>query len=206
MRLYSVAHRSGYVPMPGALGRVLAADPMPGQSARAGVAKDVWVRSDHGETATARTDRAWVEAGPLVEPIRSEAAASPRVLEDMFWLGRYAERTEDLTRLLMEVRERSDDFRFRSDDDRAGCVPVLLEATVRVTGRTFPDGSIAEPGSWLRWLTARRRRPRHRRAVAGGLGRRRAVRARSALRRHLDGARRRGSGDGGAGRGRRGCR
>ncbi len=152
MRLYSVAHRSGYVPMPGALGRVLAADPLPGQSARAGVAKDVWVRSDHGETATARTDRAWVEAGPLVEPIRSEAAASPRVLEDMFWLGRYAERTEDLTRLLTEVRERSDDFRFRSDDDRAGCVPVLLEATVRVTGRTLPDGSIGEPAAWLRWL------------------------------------------------------
>ena len=52
--------------------------------------------------------------------------SSPRVLEDMFWLGRYAERTEDLTRLLIVARERVDDFRFRPEHLGAGCVPVLL--------------------------------------------------------------------------------
>ena len=52
----------------------------------------------------------------------------------MFWLGRYAERTEDLTRLLIVARERVDDFRFRPEHLGAGCVPVLLAAVTEVSG------------------------------------------------------------------------
>jgi uncharacterized alpha-E superfamily protein len=59
----------------------------------------------------------------------------------MFWLGRYAERTEDLTRLLIVARERVDEFRFRPEHPGAGCVPVLLTAVTEVsgTGPALPD-------------------------------------------------------------------
>ena len=52
----------------------------------------------------------------------------------MFWLGRYAERTEDLVRLLTAARYRVDDFRFRPEHLGAGCVPVLLSAVSSVSG------------------------------------------------------------------------
>ena len=122
-------------------------------------------------------------------PTGRSRRSSPRVLEDMFWLGRYAERTEDLTRLLIVARERVDDFRFRPEHLGAGCVPVLLDAVAEVSGTAgFAPGrrpAAADPGA-----DARRHRGRHRRAVAGRAAGIRPVGARPALRRHLDGARR----------------
>jgi uncharacterized alpha-E superfamily protein len=58
----------------------------------------------------------------------------------MFWLGRYAERTEDLVRLLIAARYRVDDFRFRPEHLGAGCVTVLLSAVSSVSGTRPIDG------------------------------------------------------------------
>ncbi|HEY4992857.1 MAG TPA: alpha-E domain-containing protein, partial [Nakamurella sp.] len=91
-------------------------------------------RSARTDSTDRREGRVWLYEGPVVHPERPESTSSPRVLEDMFWLGRYAERTEDLTRLLIVTRERIDDFRFRPEHLGAGCVPVLLSAVVEVAG------------------------------------------------------------------------
>jgi uncharacterized alpha-E superfamily protein len=133
MRLFTVSHGSGYVAMPGALGRVQDSDPNNAGRGRSSVAKDVWVRSGRADPVDRREGRVWLYEGPLVQPDRPESTSSPRVLEDMFWLGRYAERTEDLTRLLVVARERVDDFRFRPEHLGAGCVPVLLSAITDVS-------------------------------------------------------------------------
>ena len=143
MRLFTVAHGSGYVAMPGSLGRVQQSRPNGGRI-DASVAKDVWVRSGRAHSADRMDGRVWLYEGPLVAPERPEAASSPRVLEDMFWLGRYAERAEDLTRLLTVTRERVDEFRFRPEHPGAGCVPVLLSAVTEVSGTPAPAGH-AEP-------------------------------------------------------------
>src|SRR5664279_6133358 len=127
MRLFTVAHGSGYVAMPGSLGRVQDTE-LTNPDGRSSIAKDVWVRSARTDSTDRREGRVWLYEGPVVHPERSESTSSPRVLEDMFWLGRYAERTEDLTRLLIVTRERIDDFRFRPEHLGAGCVPVLLSA------------------------------------------------------------------------------
>ncbi len=134
MRLFTVAHGSGYVAMPGSLGRVQDAELTSAGRGRSSVAKDVWVRSGRTDTPDRREGRVWLYEGPLVQPDRPDSTSSPRVLEDMFWLGRYAERTEDLTRLLIVARERVDDFRFRPEHLGAGCVPVLLDAISEVSG------------------------------------------------------------------------
>jgi uncharacterized alpha-E superfamily protein len=134
MRLFTVAHGSGYVAMPGSLGRVQGSDLGDAGRGRSSVAKDVWIRSGRRDQADRREGRVWLYEGPLVQPDRPESTSSPRVLEDMFWLGRYAERTEDLTRLLVVAKERVDDFRFRPEHLGAGCVPVLLSAVDEVTG------------------------------------------------------------------------
>ena len=142
MRLFTVAHGSGYVAMPGSLGRVQDGELSTAGRGRSSVAKDVWVRTGRAEVPDRREGRVWLYEGPLVQPDRPDSTSSPRVLEDMFWLGRYAERTEDLTRLLIVARERVDDFRFRPEHLGAGCVPVMLSAVTEVSGtRGFYAGA-----------------------------------------------------------------
>ncbi len=146
MRVFTVAHQSGYVAMPGGLGRVIGDDalPAPFENVPTGpsVAKDVWVRSVRAEPSSERV--ALLDPGPLVEPVGMAAATSPRALEDLFWLGRYAERTEDLTRLLIAARELADTFRFRPYDAGAGAVPVLLSAVTAVFA-AYPTEAPPDP-------------------------------------------------------------
>ena len=93
MRVFTVAHQSGYVAMPGGLGRVVSDEPTESAPSRENtpgpsVAKDIWVRSVRSEPSSAEPI-SLLDSGPLVEPVEMAAAASPRVLEDLFWLGRY---------------------------------------------------------------------------------------------------------------------
>ena len=176
---------------PAALGRVQDADPRRPGGSRTSVAKDVWVRSGRADAPDRREGRIWLYEGPLVQPDRPESTSSPRVLEDMFWLGRYAERTEDLTRLLIVARERVDDFRFRPEHLgrrlRAGAARRRQRRVRDPRGRSRRRRpAAADPGA-----DARRRRGRHAsRSRSRGL-RESAASVRDQLSaRHLDGARR----------------
>lgn len=157
MRLFAVSQRGGYAPMIGGLGYVLA----PGASAyklNSVAAKDIWVLPST-RAAAERT------AGlPTVSASGTRAVSSPRVLSDLFWTGRYAERAELMARLLNVTRERFHEYRHRQDLDASECVPVLLSALGDITGTdTGTDGdkaemiAVAPTTMWL--LTADRRRP-----------------------------------------------
>ena len=72
---------------------------------------------------------------PSVElPSGTRFISSPRVLSDLFWMGRYAERAENMARLLIVTRERYHEFRYRQDMEGSECVPVLLGALGAITG------------------------------------------------------------------------
>ncbi len=157
LRVFTVAHQSGYVAMPGGLGRVVGDQGLPVFAASResiptgpSVAKDIWVRSVRAEPSTSAEPINLLDSGPLVEPIEMAAAASPRVLEDLFWLGRYAERTEDLTRLLITARELADTFRFRPYDPGSGSVPVLLAAVSAVSAAYPALPPWVDPASRMR--------------------------------------------------------
>jgi uncharacterized circularly permuted ATP-grasp superfamily protein/uncharacterized alpha-E superfamily protein len=142
MRLFTVAQRSGYAPMIGGVGYVLAPGPA-AYTLNTVAAKDVWVRP---------TERARAEAVtlPLVEPPVKTAAgtwavSSPRVLSDLFWMGRYGERAEDMARLLIVARDRFHVYRHQQDSEESECVPVLMAALGRITGTdTGADNDHAE--------------------------------------------------------------
>lgn len=159
MRLFTVAQRSGYAPMIGGLGYVLA----PGHAAysmKTVAAKDVWVRTPDRSTAVSMAP---VDL-PAITPSPTRAVSSPRVLSDLFWLGRYAERAEFTARLLTVTRERYHEFRYRRDVPGSDCVPVLLTALGEITGSdTGADGDDAEQvaiaPTTLWALTADRHRP-----------------------------------------------
>lgn len=94
IRVFAIATPGGYKVMPGALARVAGeanADTVTMQ--RGGGSKDVWVLSDtDGETVQRRV------AVPRLGA-RSEDQSS-RMVENLFWFGRYSERCEDKARLL----------------------------------------------------------------------------------------------------------
>ncbi|MEU6832223.1 circularly permuted type 2 ATP-grasp protein [Nocardia beijingensis] len=136
MRLFSLAHRRGYTVMSGGLGQVRqrATD----RVARKVAAKDIWVRA-------APTAAAAISTEPPREPRRTApivaAISSPRVLNDLFWIGRYGERAEDTARLLIATHERYQEFRYRPWLEGAGALPILLAALGRTTATPAPtDG------------------------------------------------------------------
>ncbi|UZJ26119.1 circularly permuted type 2 ATP-grasp protein [Rhodococcus antarcticus] len=146
-RLFSVGQASGHVVMPGGLGGSFGAGEHPAWTERpAAAAKDVWVLSTTADQAVSHV------AGPQVLPSPRAAlgsVSSPRVLADLFWLGRYAERTEALTRLLAAGTARAGDVR-PSGTAAAETTGVLVAAAGALSGVAV-DG--AEPLVVLQQLT-----------------------------------------------------
>ncbi|MXP22263.1 hypothetical protein GIY30_13010 [Gordonia sp. HNM0687] len=146
IRAFSVAQGPTYAVMPGGLGAVLADGPA-GAAQHTVAAKDIWVTSaDIGghvsrrstTTATAAVDdavsRGAVRHARALEYSDIAAAASPRVLADLFWFGRYGERTEATTRLAKVARERYQEVQYRPWMSGTAAVPLVLHAAATVTG------------------------------------------------------------------------
>jgi len=142
MRLFTVSQRSGYAPMIGGLG-YLVAPGNAGLTLNTVAGKDIWVRTPSRVTAE-RTPTAPPLELPAITPSPTGAVSSPRVLSDLFWMGRYAERAENMARLLTVTRERYHEFRYRRELDGSECVPVLLTALGSITGTGTGDGDYAE--------------------------------------------------------------
>ncbi len=170
MRLFTVSQRSGYAPMVGGLGYLLA----PGTAAyrlNSIAAKDIWVRTPERVTpeiipSTAPSELPATEAGlpALLTSSPTPEISSPRVLSDLFWIGRYAERAESTARLLTVTRERYHEFRHRQMMEGSECVPVLLTALGTITGTDTGAGGdyhemVATAPTTLWALTADRHRP-----------------------------------------------
>jgi uncharacterized circularly permuted ATP-grasp superfamily protein/uncharacterized alpha-E superfamily protein len=148
MRLFALAHQSGYEVMPGALGRVLPLDQQTRRASGLTEAKDVWISTGAAAEAGDREATPWLQEHPLTAG-RSSATSSPRALEDLFWFGRYTERVEDFSRLLIATFERVEESR-QTGVPQDGLTSILL-ATVTHTSATYPgfvDGQhrAADPG------------------------------------------------------------
>ena len=169
LRTFAVRSGGSYTVMLGGLARTDDEDPTGrGPLVTApdgGVAKDVWVvSSEAGPTSRVVPTRTRPEEGAVL-PGAAPAAMVPRVLSDLYWFGRYAERAEDLLRLVLASRTVSIETGV---DVRPGhALDVLLQALTHVS-TTYP-GFLAlptDPGARraavmpeLRSLMLDRRRP-----------------------------------------------
>lgn len=129
LRTFTVARGDSFAAMPGGLTRVL---PEPGAHVTAPAAltaKDTWVLASEPERLTGF----WLQAGPAVEAVAPEGSMSSRAAENLFWLGRYAERAETLIRLLRVIGDRRNDFQHGTNPAGRASLAVLLHALAWVT-------------------------------------------------------------------------
>ncbi len=152
LRSFAVTDGVSYHVMPGGLTRVHAGVGAVDTSWTASVSKDVWVLSG------AESDGIEAATPGLRGPETVSAAVSPRVAEDLYWLGRYAERAESVIRLLRVIDNRWRDVHPTPDAALARCLVTLLQALTSVTS-TWPGfvgegaGSrLADPQSEIRSL------------------------------------------------------
>ena len=137
LRTFGVAHNDDYHYLPGGLGRVAArAGEYTVSNYTGALAKDVWVISSDLDQPSAGRDRRLT-----LPPSARATGLSPRVADNLFWMGRYAERAEGTARLLMVVDDFAEDNSSRTGTPGSRATGVLLDAVAWVTvGGSIRDG------------------------------------------------------------------
>ncbi len=184
LRSFAVRRGAGYTAMLGGLARV-ADRPAHLRGSLVGtdgggLSKDVWVVDGAGERRPDAVPSGWLvdartdpdrRTGELV-PARVPAhqfAMVPRVLDDLFWFGRYAERAEDLLRLVLATRS----VAVETDSDvlPGHALAVLLNAVTEVSG-TYPgftSGALSVHGTTADQMNRELRRVLLERSLRGSV-------------------------------------
>lgn len=119
VRVFATATPEGYAVMPGALGRVA---PRAGMEVismqRGGLSKDTWVRA---EAPVVRTSLLKRRLG-VIDLVCGGSDIPSRVGENLFWMGRYAERCEASARLLRAALTRVASADPETEQSLAGLV------------------------------------------------------------------------------------
>ncbi len=155
LRVFAVATPNGYVVMPGGLTRVSAHENDIVSMQSGGASKDTWVLAGHPVNRTPlRRPRLGVQ-----DVAKSAVDIASRVGENLFWTGRYAERSEGLARLLRAALERVVDATQHSSPtlnslfeacDRLGVLPMAdldekgKEKTPRDRTAGFVSGTVVK--------------------------------------------------------------
>lgn len=128
LRTFAVATDNGYAVMPGGLTRVnLNADNKIISNQRGSVSKDTWVLASEPEK------RISLRNPDLQIQLDNSNELPSRVVENLFWMGRYAERAESALRLLRTVLLQLN----RTEVLPASICNALLSAITHVTS-TYP--------------------------------------------------------------------
>jgi uncharacterized circularly permuted ATP-grasp superfamily protein/uncharacterized alpha-E superfamily protein len=152
LRAFAVPRQDSYAVMPGGLTRVAGSGSAWGndQEPRSGfrisnqtgaISKDTWVLASEPEKLSGLSPA----VGPPVVAIHPDGSMSSRAAENLFWLGRYAERAESMARLVRAVHDRRNDFQRGAHPAGTECLHVLLIALTGVSS-TYP-GFVGEGGS-----------------------------------------------------------
>lgn len=120
LRVFAAWTPNGWIVMPGGLTRVAAGDSVRALSMQSGASsKDTWVIS------SVPVDKFSLlgDGGRTLEIKRQGESAPSRAMDNLFWLGRYAERTESFVRILRAVTS-------RLSDEPAGALEVARKLLI----------------------------------------------------------------------------
>ena len=128
LRTFTVRDGSAYRPLVGGMATLI------NDATTTPSSKDVWVL----KAAPNDPDQGIVAlTSPTVA--RSIPVLAPRVLEGMFWIGRHAERAEDLVRLVITARAYAEQLDYSSTAEGAAALRALIGALQRLCGVRSPD-------------------------------------------------------------------
>ncbi len=134
LRAFAVARHDSFAAMPGGLTRVAPTGNGSRISNQTGaLSKDTWVLASEPE----KLSGFWLQPGPPVTAIDPAGSMSSRAAENLFWIGRYAERAEAVARLLRTVHDRRNEFQHSPNPAGAECLQLLLSSLTRLTS-TYP--------------------------------------------------------------------
>ncbi|WP_372736012.1 circularly permuted type 2 ATP-grasp protein, partial [Nocardioides sp.] len=131
LRTFTLRYGSAYRPLIGGLANVFESAT---RGATALASKDVWVLKD----SAADPDQGLSDVLPMTSA-RSVSVLVPRIVEDMFWMGRYAERGEDLIRLLLAAQPYAEDYKARPRTSGFTTLDVLMSAIHSAAGPSPAD-------------------------------------------------------------------
>lgn len=127
LRAFTLRYGSAYRPLVGGLATVV-------EDGRSTSSKDVWVL----KADPADLDQGLAEVLPMTSG-RSSMLTVPRILEDMFWVGRYAERAEDMLRMVLTAHTLSEEFRTRPRSTGGASLNVMMSGAHRLAGTVDPN-------------------------------------------------------------------
>ncbi len=139
MRSFLVADEHQYHAMPGGLTRVSAAEDQHSVTTQSGgVSKDTWVLATEPE----RHSSLWLESRQARHVFNSSDELPGRVADNLYWVGRYAERAEFTSRLLRLALR----FLMTGEDENATCLECLLQALDQLAPplTVVPSGAAAQ--------------------------------------------------------------
>lgn len=143
LRSFAVARRGSYIVMPGGLTR---SAPDRGNflvsNQAGGTSKDTWVLTSQPQKHISL----WLQANRVEQAFKGSQFLPSRAAENLFWVGRYAERAEATARLLRMILDYLDDEPF-GDEAEMACLAHLLRALTEVTA-TYP-GFVGEESEAL---------------------------------------------------------
>jgi uncharacterized circularly permuted ATP-grasp superfamily protein/uncharacterized alpha-E superfamily protein len=144
LRVFAAWTPNGYVVMPGGLARIAANDTVRALSMQSGAAsKDVWALA-RGPVDTFSLLR---PPTARVEIRRSGNEAPSRAMDNLFWLARYAERTENLIRVLRAVVHRlAGDTGYTTTMNAATLAHRLLVPLEHVTDEAIEEATAGNDG------------------------------------------------------------
>lgn len=140
LRAFLCAREDDYLVLPGGLTRVSGrSGDMVVSNQQGGLSKDTWVLSSEPDPVTGPLSA--IPEGPAVG---MQSSLPGRVAENLFWMGRYAERAEGTARLLRGVLKRRRQARDLSGPHEQAALDTLLRALTHLT--TCYPGFVGEGG------------------------------------------------------------
>jgi uncharacterized circularly permuted ATP-grasp superfamily protein/uncharacterized alpha-E superfamily protein len=159
VRLFVARTREGYEVMPGGLAMTVDPDRAVALSAPDGHTRDVWVRSDVAQAPHVSLWRPTLETARVQ---RSQRVIQSRVADDLFWLGRYAERADWTMRVLRSALRRVEEDSGPANGRRASVLTLsaLLEKGSAQQGKPAERPRDTEIESLCAALISRSQAPR----------------------------------------------
>jgi uncharacterized circularly permuted ATP-grasp superfamily protein/uncharacterized alpha-E superfamily protein len=136
MRAYVLNTGNGWIALPGGLTRVAETEGSVVSMQRGGHSKDAWVLSDSPVDPFSMLR----PRGEPVELRRAASAVPSRVADNVFWLGRYVERAENIARIVRSMIPRV----RRADEAELGCL-IRLHSCLESRYSRLPKAKSRRP-------------------------------------------------------------